>query len=442
MYKEKENFREAFMAKSRKDGYLYGIFFRGYLFYALIAAALFAGALFVSKEFGADVALKNTEALLITFSAVAGYFFLIAVLSSVASYNKNRIDLYDSFYMSAFFIGAFYAIYNLATNGFTSADLWRYIVSAVLVIAGLVYVICHWATYGKGAEKAVSETIPCKVVRYYDSVVKNGKFAPILLLSAVITVCWYLFLFKKNLAFTDAGSVIVTGICLVPAFLHLIFGTGGKKTGVFDGILLADAIALPAIFFTVGAFTDTEVNITRMYLVALCILGFVIFFSIMRLVNFDDNSLPVKKEAKNAFSHYIGLLKEKSEPLCALACGGVLAVLLLVFFRYSELPALYNLLKEGKITGLNCILLFSVTLLGYGSLVMSGVLAFINLKAKDITAADFFLLYILSFSLFGIVTFAKYPSGLGLVILPLSLLLSLTLFVSRTRFLFEEKAKN
>ena len=79
---------------------------------------------------------------------------------------------------------------------------------------------------------------------------------------------------------------------------------------------------------------------------------------------------------------------------------------------------------------------------GYGSLVMSGVLAFINLKAKDITAADFFLLYILSFSLFGIVTFAKYPSGLGLVILPLSLLLSLTLFVSRTRFLFEEKAKN
>lgn len=430
------------MAKNKKNGYLYGIFFRGYLFYALIAAALFAGALFAMKESRTDVALKNNESLLIVFSAVIGYFFLLTVISSIASYDKNRIDFYDSFYIALLSIGIFYAAYNVATNGFTVSDLWRYIVSAVMFIAGLVYVICHWVAYGKGKNAEDTEEIRCKVVRYYDSVVKNGKFAPILLLSAVLTICWFLFVSKKNSVFADAGSVIVTGICLVPAFLHLIFGTGGKKTGVFDAILLAAAIALPAIFFTVGVFTGTETNTTRLYLIALCVLGFVLFFSIMRWVNFDDNAGVSEIKCKNAFSYYSGLLKQKSEPLCALACGGVLSVLLLIFFRYSELPVLFNLLKEGKVVGLNCILLFSVTLLGYGSLVLSGVLSFINLRAKDITASDFLLLYVLSFSLFGTVTFAKYPSGLGLVILPLSLLLSLTIFVSRMRFLFEIKDKS
>lgn len=425
--------KEYFMEKTGKRSYASALHKNGYALFAFFFAALILAALIAFNEFSLATALVADKRLLAALIAAAVYFFFVIIISSVKSISGKGVSLFDSFYLSCFIAGLLYAVYFcvIAKN---PDSIIHWCIAAVLAVVGVVHIIISAIKFDADAETGAFAPQKNSVKNYYKAL--NAKFPLFLtiLLSALIAGCAFLVIFNARSFGADKIMAVVLALCVLPLALYLIFGVSDKNVGFFDAALLALLIALPAVFIFVGFRGFTGKRLTTFIALAAALAVLAAFYTVMRWLSVDLLAAPRRKLNSSCKTrNYFSALSQKFSPLFAISCGSLLVVITLVLFRYTSFPFYFEALKAGKTAGINAFILVAVNALSFALLILGAIISFINIRTKKITIGDFALLACMSYAVFGLISFIKTPSSLGLIILPVVFIFTLTILSARIK---------
>lgn len=405
----------------------------GFFIAAIMLAGIFLSAMITLNEFKIIGALIADKSILTAIIIVFVYYAVIVVVSAIKNKTKGRISLYDSFFWACLGTGFVYALYAFIILKRPSAAHLG--VAACFIILGILFIVFSAIKY-KGEN--TDETKPAKsgkMAEYYRAVTERTPSFIIIVLSALFTCCAYLAIFNLHSFGFDTAMYVVVALCAIPVLLFLIIGASDKPIGIFDAALLAMAITVPALFVfsACGEFSASRSVLYYAFSAAFALI--VIFYSVFRWICSDTKEKPPVQipEKTCKVCRYFNKFSRKFNLLFALACGSVLTLITLVFFRYTSFGIYFDALTEGNAEGVGTILIILISAVSFVILILSGIITFINVKAPIVTIGDFTLFVCLSYSVFGLLSFINIFSRIGCVILILVFLFCLTVFAVRVK---------
>lgn len=429
------------MNDSGKCTYLRDFVRKGFLLAALLFAAVMTAVLVSVNEFGLAAALVSDKKLLVALAVICVYYALVTLIGFFGNLKRGSVSLFDSFFWACLFAGVLYVLYFVIILQKTSSII-HWAIGLGLAVIGLIFIIINAVRY-KSAPASVAPSadgIGNKVADYYNAVNNKYSFFLIVLFSALITVCAFLGIFNAHSFGINTKSAIILALCALPVLLYLIFGVSDKTIGLFDFALLALALSVPCIFVLVGYGNFSGSTLVLYFSLAGAVFIIALFYSVLRWICSDPkaefNYIPAKKTGR--FDKYFSAFSAKFNLLLAISCGSVLTVITLVLFRFTSFGFYAQLLADGSAQGLNSILIYLISAVCYLSLILFGIIAFVNIKSPKVNIGDFALMVCLSYSVFGLLSFINVFSRLGCVILAITLLLSLTILAARIKNVVSE----
>ena len=395
------------MANQTKKSYFRTFFKEGYFIPAALIGVIITGVLAAEYQFKVvRTILKNSNlaAAVITTAAILG---VLAVVYLALSVKNKKFTAADPVSMGVLVGAVFYFVFVAAVVKFNST--WRVLLSVAMLLFGTSIVLLN-SVYRTGEE---DEKVYAKktVKAYYGSICDKYSFLTILIGALLLDCIWFMLINRtariKTVLFANALPCIL--IALIAIFF--IASIKDRKTGIADATAFSAVISFPAALFQVIFANVPESSKTTSYI---CLATLVILFAAFTVIRYYRFDVDAESEAKLGGAKYDGtnyfVAAHKSFGLfSAIAFGAALVLLTLVLFRYTQLKNYLTLKPEVK-AQVKLYPYLAINGLCYASLVMGGALALVNACAKKITLGDFMLLTCLSYTIFGLISFAFYPA--------------------------------
>ena len=407
----------------KKSSFIGAFFKKMYFIPALFFTALIAVAFLGAFEFGfISTIFANKKYFIATIIGSGAVLLLVSYLLIFNLSNKN-VNLNDTIpFCALFFGGVMLAFVLIKYNNLSTKMILSF---ALPFVYALLFISIRAITFNRIAD--TNEEKKCKISAYLSKVFE--KYPPIaVFFTAVLISCFWFLLLARNfsLGFTAQKNILLF-ICAIPVLFYLLTKTGCKKISLFDAFVVALDMSLVILVAIIITYKN-EIVALRNYVVLAIVATLAIFYTAVRLISFKPCGCCCNKqiEAKTKFGYYVKTMNKKYNFSLAVAVGSLIAMILLVFFRYTLIYTYYN--KGNVKLALAPFTLLSASL--YFVLILGAIVSFVNIKAKDVTAGDFLNVMCLAFCLFGLPTAYVYNSpfvqaGLFVAILTLGATLSI-----------------
>lgn len=409
-----------------------------YLITALLFAAITTALLIAINEYGVAIAIFSNKKMFAAILIACIYYFAIIIIAFLCKVSKGKVSLFDSFFWSLIISGILYFAYYAFILG-KIGSVPHLIIAASMLIIGLAFVLLSAAKHIPDGKKVNFER-KNKICAYYASIGKKYSTFIAILLSVLITLCEFLSIFNAHFIASDFAALIVLIICVLPLVLYLIFGISDRVIGLFDFVLVSFILSLPCMFLFVYYSPLSENMLKNYYITAAAMVIIALFYTVFRWVCSDPKAVtnPIYKTNDTKIANYFANFSSKYNLIFAIACGGILTVINLIAFSFSYHGLYADLLRSGNAFGINAFFMYILSAVSYSTLILCGIIAFINIPCKHVNIGDFALIVCISFSVFGLISFISSFSKIGCVTLSATLLFSLTVLFARIKNVFSK----
>lgn len=395
------------MTNQNKKCYFSAFFKEGFFIPAALIGVILTGVLAAEYQFKVvNTILKNSNlaASVITTAAILG---ILAVAYLVASVKIKNFTVADTVAMGVLIGAVFYFVFVAAVVKFAST--WRVLLSVIMLLFGTSIVLLN-SVYKTGEEE--EKVYAKKSLRaYFGSVCDKYSFFTILVGAIFFDCVWFMLINRtasiKAVLFSNALPCILIAIVAI----YFIASVTSKKIGAADAVAFSVEISLPAALFQV-IFSNTSASQKNTSYV--CFAALVLLFAAFSVIKYYRFDLDAETDAKlNGIQcnckNYFAAAHKSFNLLSAAAFGAAIVLVTLILFRYTQLKN-YLTLKPQVKTDVKLYPFLVINGLCYALLVLGGALALVNACAKKITLGDFALLTCLSYTVFGLISFAFYPA--------------------------------
>ena len=397
---------------TEKKGYLKSFFKSGFFLHAALISSVMLTLLVASYEFGLLGTLMTQKHLISYVGIIVAIFAVVGILYLLISLKISHITLADAVYSAFIVVGALFTLYTAFY--LKQFNIRRIVFSAAIFAVGLFLIVIRILSFKKLMKKDKAATLN-NVKSYFSKVIYNFSMFGVIV-TAGVTVCLaYIILniaYGKNLK--DSTFLIVAGICLIPLIVYALKGALDKRVNILDAFLLSGVISVPVVLIQIMRVAYSEMRLT---LWAAVVCAYLVLY-LFRFVRYDKNlkDKPIKIGCKCKIKNYYDAISSKHDPLLTIALGGFIAAVALTLLKGQAIND--YLIKDGAfVFSLKGLPIMVVLIAAVGSLAFFAIVSLIGVKAKFVTAGDFFLGVCFIFTIFGFLTYFAYPSLLYLCLL-------------------------
>lgn len=365
-----------------------------YFIPALLFTALVSAVFFGALELGFLSTIFAVKKYFVATIIAGGVVALVICYLLIFNLSNKNVNLNDTLPFVALIFGVISLIFFLARFEVLTTKM---VLAIVLpLVLGVLFLSLRVITFDKIADSKTESK--CKVVTYVSKVFEKFPPLAVLFTTAIISCLGFLLLARTYKLNVNNGLLIVFAI---PFVYYLITQTGSKKVSLFDAFIVALDLALVVLLAIVLAYKNHTAVLKRNLLILGAIAILAIFYTVVRIICFKpcDCCCCCKEiEAKTKFGLYAKTLNKKYNFALATAIGSVLAVVLLVLFRYGMFGYFFN---KGNVR-LSMVPFVALSATLYAVLVIGAIVSIINIKSKEVTIGDFMNVVCLTFLLFAI----------------------------------------
>lgn len=403
---------------------------KGYLLLSVFLAALFFSvAAFLNHRQTLSTLFDQKNGVIIAVAFI--YFAVLLAGYAALSAFKKGVCSGDAVSFSFVLGGLFYLIFLLAKGSYTTA---RVVIAAALIVYGLAFFMVSDGKFEKGKEYKC----PC----YVGALLRKFSFLAVLLVAAVLICAEFLALRAHFDVFRFSGAgYIPLAICAAVLLIAAIDTLTNGKITVLDAVLFALAIVSPLIAFNgiYGYFTDNAG--IRNVLLSAGIIFIVAVALVFRFVNYrSGNEKAAPAYGKTGFGAYFTAFNRKYSLLSVIGAGAFAAALITYIFRYTDMLnklGTFRTFKFAAATEFYALAAINVTVIV--ALAIACALSFIGINADRVTSADFSIVFVISFCVFGLLSDIVVFNAFKTIALPLILVFEISILVSRIRKLSDVK---
>ena len=401
---------------------------KGYLLLSVFLAALFFSvAAFLNHRQTLSTLFDQKNGVIIAVAFI--YFAVLLAGYAALSAFKKGVCSGDAVSFSFVLGGLFYLIFLLAKGSYTTA---RVVVAALIIVYGLALFMISDGKFEKGKESKC----PC----YVAALLRKFSFLAILLVAAVLICAEFLALRAHFdvLRFSGAGYIPLA-ICAAVLLVAAIDTLSNGKITVLDAVLFALATVSPLIAFNgIYGYVTDNAGIRNIVLSVgiILIVAVALLFRFMNYRGCCANAVQVN--GKTGFGTYFSLFNRKYSLLSVIGAGAFAALLITFIFRYTDVLnklGTFRTLKFAAATEFYALAAINVTVIV--ALTIACALSFIGINADRITSADFSIVFVISFCVFGLLSDIVVFNAFKTIALPVILLFEISILVSRIRKISE-----
>ncbi len=383
------------MGKDKKPCYLSYFIKKGLIVPALFFAVLFSFLLMVCSEYNVLSQIMALPEFYYILGSIL-YFGVILFIYLFVSAKDRKATFGDSITVGLLLGSVIYALYLVFV--LKTISVIRLSVCGALFLISLAYMIIAIARFNPYSEREIFYT-KNNLNAYYHVIFKKFGFLGIFFVALAIT-CFSYLTTKIELQLPASKKALVI-ICLIIPIVYLLVKTTVKKINMFDATLFSATIALPPTF-VLSVFSNPLKFYGGNFYVWVIAFLFVAFFFIIRLLSFDNSPITIKEYPvikKCKVLDYFYKYSEKFSFLFSLSAGSLIALLTLVFSRFTSTNVFNSILNKETTNFLFLPTYYCVSLI-LGTFFVGSMLSVINVKAKKITFGDMFNVTCLFYSIF------------------------------------------
>ena len=394
----------------------------------LLIAAFFLTAVYQATAHGLISMFLSMQPSKLFLFITVGFFALAFFIYVCFSSKKDKIGKSDHLALSFVFMGIGYAVMRLVRfNSFSQVHI---IISVCLFIVGISLTLLNATNYKKGTPKEIKDAKG--FLGYVKTLFAKCDFFWVICLAFTLFSLLLGFL-EGDLFLLDSNYTTLSvfmGVCLTP---YLVYSASSKKLVGLDTFIISLFVALLAL--SAIGFTIPHLIIPKLRVIIGLVLAFIFLFFI-RCVCFDQtypiSIKPIK--TKTPFLYYLASVNAKYPIISIIAIAGLLLPMGLL-----RLDAFIDLISSEVFFVVMPIQYYAPLLALLGTFVVMAVVSLCALKIKHVTLSDFAVCVLLLQGVLGGLYFVITKNLSMLTFSVILTVLSLILFVARTKVIFSQK---
>ncbi len=379
-----------------------------------------------------NAVLKNTPYLIYSLSVI-GVFFILSLIYVVCSAKKSNVKVSDAIPFAMILSAIVCAVYILLESEFT---LLRIVYLASLFVIGILLLILNVLSFNPDVQEQNVIYTKNNVSAYYKTLGKKYSLFTILCIASVCT-CFTTLLFHPQFGFAlNREQFLVLAVFGLPTVLYLAYVAGSKNICEADALLHALFITMPLALVQILVFKDYSLE--RNLAVWGVAFALIILYTFMRYRTFDfverDDDKLIEKTSPAGY--FFKTITKNYNFLLVLAVASVLAISAFIVFPLEQISN--SVVIEGKKFAMdsNFMLIGIIDFAVISTVIVCAVFSFLNMPISKVNYADFLLLILIAFAIFGLVTLVVAFSIIKLVLLFAILVYGLSLFFARARAVY------
>ena len=310
-------------SRPTKPNYFVNFLVKGYIFPAILIAAVLSTALSVAYQFNFLAQISSENAKIFSVAVVAFFITLLTIYVCV-SIKKPEIGMNDSVSIGYVFAGLMYFIFLLVLGrGFKYVTLFNIILSVSLIILGAILTLFSSIYFDYEFD---DDTEIDSKKSYLKETSKKYSFIGILLCSIVINFIFfvllnikygfinnlvkkgaydapdYFFTYFKDILLENKVLIGFVGVGILLLFLYAIFALNEKKINPLDIFVWGYIFNIPLLIALVYLLGDNENMINYLVIGVLSVV--VIAFAIIRNIFFKKDNIE-KEDEKFLQKHFL-----------------------------------------------------------------------------------------------------------------------------------------